>query len=60
MRSLRRARVRETAAKLPVKPLFPLLLTIFLALLIVIIGPAIISIVQAFTGRSLGKLHRQM
>lgn len=50
MRMLRRQRARETAAKLPVKLLFPLLLTIFPALLIVIIGPAIISIVQAFTG----------
>jgi tight adherence protein C len=50
MRMLRRQRARETAAKLPVKLLFPLLLTIFPALLIVIIGPAIISIIEAFTG----------
>lgn len=50
MRMLRRQRARETAAKLPVKLLFPLLLTIFPALIIVIIGPALISIIQAFTG----------
>lgn len=50
MRSMRRQRARETAAKLPVKLLFPMLLFIFPALMIVVIGPAIVSIVQAFTG----------
>lgn len=54
MRLLRRQRARETAAKLPVKLLFPLLLTIFPALMIVIIGPAIVTIVDAFTGGALG------
>lgn len=52
MRSIRRQRARETAAKLPVKLLFPMLLFIFPALMIVVIGPAIVSIVQAFTGGS--------
>jgi len=50
MRLLRRQRARETAAKLPVKLLFPLLLLIFPALMVIIIGPAIISIVEAFAG----------
>lgn len=50
MRLLRRQRARETAAKLPVKLLFPLLLLIFPALMIIVIGPAIISIVEAFAG----------
>jgi tight adherence protein C len=54
MRMLRRQTARENAAKLPVKLLFPLLLTIFPALMIIIIGPAIVSIVQAFTGGALG------
>jgi tight adherence protein C len=54
MRLMRRQRAREVAAKLPVKLLFPLLLTIFPALMIIVIGPAIISIVAAFSGNALG------
>jgi tight adherence protein C len=54
MRMLRRQRARETAAKLPVKLLFPLLLTIFPALMIVVLGPAIVTIVDAFSGGALG------
>lgn len=50
MRVVRRQRARETAAKLPVKLLFPMLLFIFPALMIVVIGPAIVSIIEAFTG----------
>ncbi len=48
MRMLRRQRARELAAKVPVKLLFPLLLFIFPALGIVVIGPAAISILKAF------------
>lgn len=49
MRLVRRQRAREIAAKLPVKLLFPLLLFIFPALMVIVIGPAIVAIVQAFT-----------
>ncbi len=54
MRLMRRQRAREVAAKLPVKLRFPLLLTSFPALMIIVIGPAIISIVAAFSGNALG------
>jgi tight adherence protein C len=50
MRMLRRQRAREQAAKVPVKLLFPLLGCIFPALGIVVIGPAIVSILRAFGG----------
>jgi tight adherence protein C len=50
MRMLRRQRAREMAAKVPVKLLFPLLAFIFPALAIVVIGPAIVSILNAFGG----------
>lgn len=48
MRQSRRLRAREQAAKVPVKLLFPLLVGIFPALGIVVIGPAIVSIAKAF------------
>jgi len=50
MRMLRRQRAREQGAKTPVALLFPLLLGIFPALMMVVMGPAIISIMQAFSG----------
>jgi tight adherence protein C len=50
MRMLRRQRAREQGAKTPVALLFPLLLGIFPALMLIVIGPAIISIIKAFSG----------
>jgi tight adherence protein C len=45
MRLIRRQTAREKAAKLPVKLLFPMLLFIFPAIFVVVIGPAAIAIV---------------
>jgi tight adherence protein C len=46
LRTKRRQWAREKAAKLPVKILFPLILFIFPAILIVILGPAGVSIMK--------------
>lgn len=48
IRMIRRQRARETAAKVPVKLLFPLLFGIFPALAVVVIGPAAVSIARVF------------
>lgn len=47
LRRRRRQRVRETAAKLPVKMLFPLVAFIFPALFVVVLGPALLGIMQS-------------
>lgn len=47
MRGIRLQRAREKAAKLPVKMTFPILLFIFPAIFLVILGPAIIRIFTA-------------
>ena len=46
MRSVRRLRAEEKAAKLPVKLLFPLIFFIFPSMFIVLIGPAAIQMVR--------------
>ncbi len=53
MRRRRRGKVREAAAKLPVKLVFPLVLFILPALFVVILGPAVISIGQNLIGGGL-------
>jgi tight adherence protein C len=50
LRRRRRQRVREAAAKLPVKLVFPLIVFIMPALFVVIIGPAVVRIGRTLIG----------
>lgn len=48
LRTRRRHRAEEAAAKIPVKLLFPLVFFIFPALMLVLLGPAVLSIYRVF------------
>ena len=50
MRTKRRQRAEEAAMKTPVKIVFPLVLCIFPALLVILLGPAAINIYNAMVG----------
>jgi tight adherence protein C len=49
LRTKRRLRAEEAAAKIPLKLLFPLIFNIFPSLLLVLLGPAGINLMQALS-----------
>ena len=53
LRARRRQRIRVLAATMSVKMLFPLIFFIFPALMVVVLGPAVVSIIKGFGGSGL-------
>ncbi len=50
MRQARKAKVQEKAMKVSVKMLFPMVLFIFPVIFIILLGPAIVNVLQVFRG----------
>lgn len=50
LRTRRRQRAEETAAKISLKLLFPLIFCIFPSLMVVLMGPAMISVIRTLSG----------